>query len=268
VALNGGDCEPTDAPGQTDTGEPGRELPAAEQPARELRARYRDTAGQIAIEWIKSLLIAFLLFLVIRTFLVEAYRIPTGSMEKTLLPGDFLLVNKAIYGAHVPFTNIRLHAISEPKRGDIVVFVPPHLRDQNFVKRLIGAPGDTVAMRDKALYVNGVRQREPYATYGRGPDLYTHGMEWQCGYTAERSAGEPCQPSRDNWGPIVVPPGRYLMLGDNRDDSEDSRYWGFARRSDVIGRPWIIYYSYEPDGTGTMPWFTAIRWHRIGDRPN
>jgi signal peptidase I len=230
-------------------------------------ARYRDTAALLVVEWIKSLVIAFVLFVFIRTFLFEAYRIPTGSMERSLLVGDFLLVNKAVYGAHVPFTHLALPAFSEPKRGDIVVFVPPHLTDQNYVKRLIGEPGDTVEMRGKTLYLNGVSQPEPYAHYGPTPDVYSHRMEWQCDHLpASRPRGD-CRPTRDNWGPVVVPPTRFMMLGDNRDDSEDSRYWGFIEPSAVKGKPLVVYYSFDPESTRRMPWFTAVRWRRIGHKP-
>jgi signal peptidase I len=230
--------------------------------------RYRDTVAQLAVEWVKSILTAFILFLFIRTFLVEAYRIPTGSMEPSLLVGDFLLVNKAVFGAHVPFTRARLPAFAEPDRGDIVVFVPPHLKDQNYVKRLIGAPGDTVEMRGKALYLNGVLQREPYARYTSKPEVYSHRMEWQCDYVVHSAPHAACRPTRDSWGPVVVPAGHYLMLGDNRDDSEDSRYWGFVRRDAIKGRPLVVYYSFDPGSSSRMPWFADIRWPRIGHRPH
>lgn len=231
-------------------------------------ASYRDVVAQLAVEWIKSILIAFLLFIIIRTFLVEAYRIPTGSMEDTLLVGDFLLVNKAVFGAHVPFTHAQLPAFSMPQRGDIVVFVPPHVKEQNYVKRLIGAPGDTVEMRDKSLYVNSAKKVEPYAHYGPDPDVYATVMDWQCGYRPASMSEDDCRPSRDNWGPIVVPAGRFLMLGDNRDDSEDSRYWGFIDESAMKGKPLVVYYSFHPTSTRRMPWFSAIRWDRIGNRPH
>jgi signal peptidase I len=239
-----------------------------EEAVRDQTPRYRDTVAQIAVEWVKSILIAFVLFLFIRTFLVEAYRIPTGSMEESLLIGDFLLVNKAVYGARIPFTQRRLPAFSEPKRGDIVVFVPPHVEDQNYVKRLIGTPGDTVEMRGKALYLNGVLLAEPYAHYSSEPEVYSHRMDWQCEFLpANRPPGD-CRPTRDNWGPVVVPPARYLMLGDNRDDSEDSRYWGFVDPAAIKGKPLVVYYSFQPVGTSQLPWFTAIRWRRIGHRPH
>jgi signal peptidase I len=226
-------------------------------------ARAPGSKRHWAWEWIKSFLIAFGLFLVIRTFLVEAFRIPTGSMENTLLVGDFLLVNKATFGAGVPFTDMRLPALAQPRRGDIIVFIPPHEDGKNYVKRLVGLPGDTLGMENGALFINGLPVDEPYVRHSGSSDVYSAGMFWQCDYSA--TIGDACRPTRDNWGPLVVPAGRYFMLGDNRDDSEDSRYWGFVPREGVKGRPLFIYYSFEP-GTGSAPWLTAIRWHRLGSR--
>lgn len=221
------------------------------------------SAGPWAWEWIKSILVAVALFLVIRTFLVEAFRIPTGSMEDTLLVGDFLLVNKAIFGGNVPFTSVRLPAFGEPRRGDIIVFVPPHEPGKNYVKRLVAAGGDTVEMRAKALFVNSVRRDEPYVRHSDPTDIYVPGMYWQCDHRPAAN-DEPCRPTRDNWGPVVIPDGRYLMLGDNRDDSEDSRYWGFVDEDAVKGKPLFIYYSFSPYGVRPLPWLTQIRWRRIG----
>jgi signal peptidase I len=223
------------------------------------------STGGWAWEWLKSILVAFALFLVIRTFIVEAFRIPTGSMEDTLLVGDFLLVNKAIFGGHVPFSSMRLPAFGEPRRGDIAVFIPPHEPGKNYVKRLVATAGDTVEMRDKILFLNGRRQDEAYAQYSDPGDVYVPGMFWQCEHRPATVNG-PCRPTRDNWGPIVVPENRYLMLGDNRDDSEDSRYWGFVDRAAIKGKPLFIYYSFDPTGMSPLPWLTQIRWHRIGDR--
>jgi signal peptidase I len=221
------------------------------------------TTGTWAWEWIKSILVAVALFLVIRTFLVEAFRIPTGSMEDTLLVGDFLLVNKAIFGGHVPFTNVRMPAFGEPRRGDIIVFIPPHEPGKNYVKRLVAAGGDTVEMRSKALAVNGVRRDEEYVRHTDPNDIYVPGMYWQCDYRPADAVGA-CRPTRDNWGPLVIPDGHYLMLGDNRDDSEDSRYWGFVDEDAVKGKPLFIYYSFNPYGARPLPWLTRIRWSRIG----
>jgi signal peptidase I len=224
------------------------------------------SSGRWAWEWIKSFLIAVGLFLIIRTFLVEAFRIPTGSMENTLLVGDFLLVNKAVFGASVPGTSRRLPVLSEPKRGDIVVFVPPHEAGKNYVKRLVGMPGDTLEMRSKTLYLNGRPLDEPFARHSDPQDIYASGMFWQCSYAPAGVLGDACRPTRDNWGPLAVPADRLFMLGDNRDDSEDSRYWGFVERDSLKGRPLFIYYSFDPASLRPLPWLTGIRWRRIGSR--
>ncbi len=222
--------------------------------------------GRWAWEWVKSIAIAVILFLVIRTFLVEAFRIPTGSMEKTLLVGDFLLVNKAVYGAQLPGTNFEFPAFAEPKRGDVVVFTPPHEPDKNYVKRLVGTPGDTLEMRDKVLYLNGEPQDEPYVQHidPVGQPIHLPEMEWQRNYLAPGVDPDQYRPTRDTWGPIVVPEGKYFMLGDNRDDSEDSRYWGFVDDSAIKGKPLFIYYSFNPNVLRPFPWITEIRWGRIG----
>ena len=218
-----------------------------------------------AWEWTKSVLIAFLLFLLIRTFIVEAFRIPTASMENTLLVGDFLLVNKAVYGAQVPGTAAHLPALQRPERGDIVVFVPPHEPQKNYVKRLVGLPGDTLAMRDKVLFVNGRPQSEPYAVHSDPEgDVWVPGMLWQRDHVVRGVDRQNYQPTRDNWGPLAVPPGQYFVLGDNRDDSEDSRYWGFVEQRAVKGQPLFVYYSFEPRTLRPFPWLTEIRWRRIG----
>jgi signal peptidase I len=220
------------------------------------------STGRWAWEWIKSFLVALGLFLVIRTFLVEAFRIPTGSMEDTLLVGDFLLVNKTAFGARVPGTGRRLPGYSDPDRGQVVVFVPPHELDKNYVKRLVGGSGDTLHMRNKTLYLNGLPQTEPFARHSDVNDIYAASMFWQCEHTL--SYDDSCRPTRDNWGPVVVPAGRYFMLGDNRDDSEDSRYWGFVERGAIKGRPLFIYYSFDPRAPRAAAWLTSIRWRRIG----
>lgn len=216
-------------------------------------------------EWTKSVAIALVLFLVIRTFLVEAFKIPTGSMENTLLVGDFLLVNKVVYGAEIPGTGLRLPGYAEPRRNDIVVFTPPHDPGKNYVKRLVGLPGDTLAMRNKVLYINGVPQDEPWVRHIDPYGDATHpDMAWQKRYLAPGVPREDYRPTRDNWGPIVVPPGKYFVLGDNRDNSEDSRYWGFIDRHAIKGQPLIIYYSFDPQALDPFPWIQDIRWGRIG----
>lgn len=223
--------------------------------------------GRWLWEWTKSILVAFLLFFLIRTFVVEAFRIPTGSMENTLLVGDFLLVNKAVYGAEIPGTDVDLPSFGEPRRGDVIVFLPPHEPDKNYVKRLVGVSGDTLQMRDKILFLNGAPQPEPYVRHsdsGGLDDLFVPSMLWQRRHLAPGVRRSTYRPTRDNWGPIVVPGGHYFVLGDNRDDSEDSRYWGFVDKDAVKGQPLFIYYSFDPRSMAPFPWLSEIRWGRIG----
>jgi signal peptidase I len=221
--------------------------------------------GRATLEWARSLVLATTAFLLIRAMGVEAYKIPTSSMENTLMVGDFLLVNKAVYGAEIPGTDILLPAFEEPERGEVIVFHPPHEPDKNYVKRIVGVPGDTVEMRDKVLRVNGRVIAEPYARQidPRG-DAVHPAMTWQKGYLIASPKKRAYHPSRDTWGPIAVPDGRYFVLGDNRDNSEDSRYWGFVDRDQIRGRPWLVYYSYDRERGGRAPWATGVRWGRIG----
>lgn len=219
-------------------------------------------------EWTKIFWISVALFLVLRTFIVEAFKIPSGSMEQTLLIGDFLLVNKLAYGADIPFVNARLPALREPQRGDVIVFESPEDMSKTYVKRLVGVPGDTLEMKDGVLLRNNVRLAELYALH-TAPDVdpVEERFRWQRDYVATTAnAAVGYYPSRNNWGPLVVPHKNYFVLGDNRDNSSDSRYWGFVADSLVKGRPFVIYYSYAPDTAQGAPWLTRIRWHRLGER--
>jgi len=190
-------------------------------------------------EYAEAIVIAVILTLFIRTFILQAFRIPTGSMEDTLLVGDFLFVNKFIYGAEIPFTDARLPAVRSPRRGDIMVFKYPRDPKRDFIKRLVGVPGDTVEIRNKVVYLNGIPQEEPYAKHTstrvrppgyRNPNIYPPG------------AG-----NRDNYGPVVVPPHHYFMMGDNRDNSDDSRFWGFLDRDLIKGKAVFIYWSWDKE---------------------
>ena len=227
--------------------------------------------GSEAAEWAKSLGIAVVLFLVIRTFLIQAFSIPSGSMENTLLIGDYLMANNAIYGAHIPFTDTRLPAFRDPRHGDIVVFRPTYNDPViDVVKRVIGEPGDTVQMRDGAVLRNGRPLSEPYAVRLGTPDrpmdrFGPGGYEWHLGAMPAGSGGEAYAPTRDNWGPLVVPAGHYFLMGDNREASLDSRYMGFIPRGVIRGKPLFIYFSYDPNSDRAFPRFlTAARWGRIG----
>ncbi len=234
-------------------------------PRRRRRPVWRAVRG--VLEWAKSVSLAVLLFLLVRAFLVEAFKIPTGSMEGTLLVGDFLLVNKLVYGAEVPFTNRRLPAVQQPAHGDVIVFVFPVDPTKDFVKRLVGLPGDTLAMENGTLIRNGESLLEPYVVHSE-PDTDPAGEEfrWQRDFLVRRATVPVSyHPSRNNWGPLVVPAGHYFVLGDNRDNSLDSRYWGFVPDSLLRGRPLLVYYSYAPDSTAPFDWLTRVRWNRLGE---
>ena len=190
-------------------------------------------------EYVEAILIAALLALFIRTFIVQAFKIPSGSMEDTLLVGDHILVNKFIYGTKIPFTEIKLFPIRQPKRGDIIVFKYPVDETKDFIKRLIGTPGDVVEIVDKQVYVNGTPLKEPYTVY-KDSDLVPRDLQ-----------------SRDNYGPVKVPAGKYLALGDNRDRSSDGRFWGFLDEKEIVGQALVIYWSWDGDDS-------TVRWKRFG----
>jgi signal peptidase I len=224
-------------------------------------------AFQVFVETGRSILLALVVLIGVRTLVIEAFKIPTSSMEGTLLAGDFLLVNKAVFGAEIPGLGVSLPALAEPARGDVIVFNPPHEPTKHYVKRLVGLPGDTLLMRNKQLFLNGEPMREPYVRYSEvGGDAVHPGMGWQARHLAGGRRPGQYRPSRDNWGPIVVPEGGFFVLGDNRDNSEDSRYWGFVERESIRGRPWIVYYSFEMSPERRLPFLREIRWGRIGGR--
>ena len=230
---------------------------------------------------VKSIGGAIVIFLVIRTFFVEAFRIPSGSMIPTLLIGDWLFVNKLVYGPHIPFTDINLPGYADPKRGEVVVFVSPPQRDEaamgndstpTLVKRLVGMPGDTLYMRDGLLHVNGMAQRQGYAAANNpvgNPNEISPLFDWQHQIALKntRFGSAPTQPTHDHWGPLLIPAGHFFMMGDNRYNSKDSRYWGVVPRENVRGRPMFVYYSWNADDSDRpLPFITDIRWSRIGTR--
>jgi signal peptidase I len=219
-----------------------------------------------ALEWAKSIAVALVLFLFIRTFLLHTFVIISGSMEETLLVGDLLLVNRASVGSRIPGTSIRIPGYSKLERGDILVFDPPHEEDMKLVKRLMGLPGDTIQMREKVFFVNGQPLEEPYAqhTMDRDDDMHPW-MTWQESYLLPQDGNGRYRPTRDNWGPLVIPEDRYFMLGDNRDTSLDSRYWGFLEGWRLEGRAVLVYFSYNKDSLRPFPWIREVRWSRIGD---
>lgn len=219
------------------------------------------------LEWLKSLAVALVLFLIIRSFLLHTFVIISGSMEDTLLVGDLLLVNRAAVGSPVPGTSWRIPGYSTVQRGDILVFDPPHEQDLKLVKRLIGLPGDTVEMRNKVLLVNGRAMDEPYVQH-QDPhrDDASPWMAWQSEHLLRDEADGEYRPTRDNWGPLLIPPDHYFMLGDNRDTSLDSRYWGLLEGWRLEGRAMIIYFSYDKESLRPFPALREIRWGRVGRR--
>jgi signal peptidase I len=209
---------------------------------------------------------SILLFLVTRSLVVEMYKIPTPSMQRTLLVGDFLVVNKMVYGPELPFTHIKLPGLHQPRRGDVIVFKWPSDPSINFVKRVVGVPGDTLLMHNGVLQRNGLPLRETYVTHtSADADMAVDEFRWQRDYLVKSArASGAYWPSRNNWGPLVVPPRDLFVLGDNRDNSLDSRYWGFVPDSLVRGQPMFVYYSYRPDSASNWSWLTNARWRRLG----
>jgi signal peptidase I len=232
------------------------------------RANRRGFRWRLIRDWAQSFSIALALFFVLRAFFVEGIRIPTGSMEQTLLVGDFLLVNKLAYGAEVPFTSRRLPALEHPQRRDLILFRAPPDPRVYYIKRVVGIPGDTVGMKDGVLLVDGVQQTEPYVLHvDPSDDPVAIDFRWQRQFLVRSAAAAGSEhPSRNNWGPLVVPERSYFVLGDNRDNSSDSRYWGFVPAAAIKGRPIFVYYSYAPDSASRLPQLTKVRWHRIGER--
>jgi signal peptidase I len=228
--------------------------------------------GRWLWDWTKSIAVALVVWFFLRSFLVEAFRIPSGSMENTLLIGDFLFVNKLLYGAEVPLLHKRLPAIREPRRGDILVFDSVEEEGLKVVKRLIGVPGDTLSMENGLLYRNAKAVNEPWVIR-TDPSANADALQreqmrrWQLPHLVKGIRSESYHPDLNNWGPIVVPPDSFFMMGDNRDGSYDGRYWGFLPRDHVRGRPLLVYYSFDGNTYKPLPFFTNIRWGRIFSMP-
>ncbi len=221
-----------------------------------------------AREYFESIVIAVILALFVRTFVLQAFKIPTGSMENNLLIGDHLLVNKFVFGPTAAPLERALLPIGEIRRGDVLVFKYPVEPDRDFIKRVVGLPGETLQMKEKKIYINGKPLDEPYVHFLEPPGGVSE--------LAEVTSSD----VRENYGPVTVPPDQYFMMGDNRDNSADSRYWGFMPRDYVKGRALLIYWSYESDredyedesasatvkglASVFMHFFTKTRWDRIG----
>lgn len=217
---------------------------------------YRKSTAR---EYFESICIAVILALFVRTFVVQAFKIPTGSMENNLLIGDHLLVNKFAYAPTMTRLEELLLPIDPIRRGDIVVFKYPEDPERDFIKRVIGLPGETVELRQRHVFVDGRKMDEPYAHY-----LFPQGEgDEPTGYDV-----------RERYGPVTVPASHYFMMGDNRDNSQDSRYWGFLPAHYVKGRALMIYWSFEPAAGEQREGFAALisslgsiitgtRWERL-----
>ncbi|HEY7500280.1 MAG TPA: signal peptidase I [Vicinamibacterales bacterium] len=197
-------------------------------------------------EYFEAIVTAVILALFVRTWVVQAFKIPTGSMENNLLIGDHLLVNKFLYGPTMSAIDRAILPVRDIRRGDIVVFKYPEEPQRDFIKRVIGLPGDKLEVRAKKVYINGEPLTEPYVHF----------------LTAVSEASEVTSKDvLEHYGPITVPADQYFMMGDNRDNSQDSRYWGYLPRHYVKGKALMIYWSYEGDGIGSI--FTRVRWDRL-----
>ncbi|HXX82132.1 MAG TPA: signal peptidase I [Thermodesulfovibrionales bacterium] len=182
---------------------------------------------ELVWEYTKAIVTALLLALFIRAYFIQAFKIPSGSMIPTLLIGDHILVNKFIYGTTIPFSDKRILVFRRPEKGDIIVFKYPEDRSRDFIKRVIAVEGDVIESKNKVIYVNGKAVSEPY-TQHTDTSLRPRGIE-----------------PRDNFGPYTVPKEKYFMMGDNRDQSYDSRYWGYVDMRDIRGEALILYWSWD-----------------------
>lgn len=201
-------------------------------------------------EYFESLVIAVILALFVRTWVFQAFKIPTGSMEQNLLIGDHLIVDKMVFSPAATGLERAIMPSRPIRRGDVVVFKYPKEPDRDFVKRVIGLPGDRLELHRKVVYVNGQPLKEPYTQWLEPPS----------------SSGPPrLDDLREEYGPVIVPPDQYFMMGDNRDNSEDSRYWGFMPLSYVKGKALFIYYSFDDTGSLSSV-LTSTRWSRLFNR--
>ena len=200
-------------------------------------------------EYFESIVVAVILALFVRTFVFQAFKIPTGSMKPNLLVGDHLLVNKFIFAPAASPIERALLPMRPIERGDVIVFKFPEEPDRDFIKRVIGLPGDTLELKNQTIHVNGMPLIEPYAHYLFPPATDSQAETFDL---------------RRKYGPVSVPAGHYFMMGDNRDDSQDSRFWGFLPASYVKGRALFIYWSFDTPDDGSAPTsFLGVRWDRL-----
>jgi signal peptidase I len=232
----------------------------------------QQTFGQWLLGWAKSIVIALVIFFFVQAMLFKAFRIISNSLEPTLLVGDWLFINKALYGAQVPLVKTRLPAFREPRAGELIVLKGVEEPVLTIVKRVMGVAGDTLAMRNDSVFRNNEYVPEPYVQHidplaHMDPAQRAYSRSWQVPHLVDTVATDSYMPDLRNWGPFVIPEGHLFMMGDNRDSSYDGRHWGFLPRENVIGHPMFIYWSYNPDSWRPLPFITAVRWGRLFHRP-
>jgi signal peptidase I len=212
--------------------------------ALKYQARVEESASEpVVVEYAKSFFPVLFVVFVLRSFLVEPFQIPSSSMVPTLQVGDYILVNKYTYGIRLPVLRTKVMALNEPERGDVMVFFPPHMNDTYFIKRVVGLPGDRINYRNKQLFVNGeLVEREPLAEFPEGNSRYSLGLE-TLGQAQHLMQVDNMRPARDV--SIVVKPGHYFMMGDNRDNSSDSRIWGQVPEKDIVGKAFAVWMHWD-----------------------
>lgn len=223
--------------------------------AQQYQASVADTASEpVMVEYARSFFPVLAVVFVLRSFLVEPFQIPSSSMVPTLQVGDYILVNKYTYGIRLPVLRTKVLPLNEPRRGDVMVFFPPHMNDTYFIKRVVGLPGDTVTYRDKVLYVNGERVgRQPVAELPMGGARYRLGLE-NLGESTHLMQVDDMRPPRDFT--VLVKPGHYFMMGDNRDNSSDSRIWGQVPEKDIVGKAFAVWMHW--DSLFSIPSFSRV----------
>ncbi|ULA65185.1 MAG: Signal peptidase I [Nitrospira sp.] len=231
--------------------------PGAAPAERSVPEAARPNGKSIVREYAEAIIVAMLLAFAIRVFVVQAFKIPSGSMIPTLLIGDHILVSKLSYGVQWPadcklqwnfppincYTSTNVMPFGKPQRGDVIVFRFPEDEEKDFIKRIVGTPGDTVQIRNKQILVNGQLLDDRAFTQRIDPGIIDSTVN-----------------PRDNFGPVTVPEGSYFVMGDNRDQSLDSRFWGYVREEKIRGKAFRIYWSWSGQGE----WTEWVRWDRFG----
>jgi signal peptidase I len=240
--------------------------------ADDKKPRAKQEFGQWALGWLKSIVIALVIWFFLQAFLIKSFRIISDSMESTFLVGDWLFVNKALYGAEIPLTNKHLPAIREPRAGELIVLTGIEQPVLTIVKRVIGVAGDTLEMRADSLFRNGDYVPEPYVQHVDSVAFMDsmqrqRSRNWQLPHLVDTVDRDGYLPDLRNWGPFVIPADHLFTMGDNRDSSHDGRHWGFLPRKNLLGRPIFIYYSFDRNDWRPLPFITAVRWNRVLRRP-